>query len=282
MRTILGRIVDSVLVHGLSILEELVPMPARLSTAAPMPAPRTADPIILVSGFANTVSPGWNQWRQSLVADGFDVYVIDLPTNGLGDMYDAARMVAEFIDEVKRRTGRRKVDVVGFSEGGLLARMAVSEYGRAGDVDRIITLASPNNGLSADRLANTFSYVPILGNATPLSIEQLLSGSRLIHDLTAADAGLRRNGPVRYASIHSRSFDGATSPSSAHLDGALDIAVDFRPGDHRFRLFGFGGPNHFDIYHYSSPAYDATRALLLDLAVPSTATDPVTGVMFLS
>ncbi|MBC7645102.1 MAG: hypothetical protein H7123_08245, partial [Thermoleophilia bacterium] len=61
-----------------------------------------------------------------------------------------------------------------------------------------------------------------------------------------------------------------------------DVAVGIRKGDYRFRLFGFGGPNHYEMYHNSSPAYDAVRALLLDLAVPSTATDPITGVLQLS
>ena len=278
MRTILGRIVDAVLVNGLSALEQLVGMPARLGTPPLAPAPRTADPVILIGGFANLASPGWDQWRQSLIADGFDVYVMEVPGTGLGDMYQAAHAVSQFITEVKRRTGRAKVDVIGFSEGGLLARMAVSECGNAGDVDRLISLATPHHGIPGRVLADPFSYVPVLGPAAPLSLEQMLMGSRLIRDLDVADAALRSGGRIRYASIHSTTFDGAVTPSSAHLEGALDIPVTFRAGDMRFRLFGFGGPNHFEMFHYSSPAYEAARALLLDQDSTGSAA-PTTGAV---
>lgn len=268
------------LVRGLTVIEGVVAMPDRLGAPLPEPAPSTADPIILVSGFANTASPGWDSYRKSLEADGFTVYVVDFRTHGLGDMYEAAQQLAAFIDEVKRKTARSKVDLVGFSEGGVLSRMVVAQYGRAADVDRIVTIATPHNGVEAQALYGVASNVPFLGAMLPESAGQLIEGSRLITNLTRDDAALRAGGPVRYASIHSRTFDGATSPVSARLPGALDVSVDFKKGDHRFWLFGFGGPNHFDMYHYSSPAFEALRALLLDRDSDIATIQAIAGVSF--
>lgn len=263
MGNVLGNLVETVLVRGLFAFEQLFPMPARLGAPLPLGGARraNADPVVLVGGFANTVS-GWNEWRRSLEADGFEVYVFDPPTAGLGDMDQAARDVAAFIAQVRRKTGRA-VDVIGFSEGGLLARMAVARFGALGSVDRITTLATPHGGVAARPVFDALGAVRALHEATPTAALQLLEGSDLLRAVEASDRQLRRvggagaDGAPRYASIMSMTHDLFVSPWSAWLPGALNVPVRRDRG-------GEGGPNHFEMLHTSSRAYEAARLLLLD------------------
>jgi pimeloyl-ACP methyl ester carboxylesterase len=257
---LLGSIVDTVLVRGLLAFEQLFPMPARVGVPLPIghARSRNADPVILVGGYANSAS-GWNEWKRSLEADGFEVFIFDPPTVGLGDMEDSAKAVAAFIVEVRRRTGR-KVDVVGFSEGGVLARMAVARLGALGSVDRLISLATPHAGIPLRGLYDALAGFDLLRRATPESTEQLLHGSALLQRIAREDEhlrhGLDRRAP-RYASVFSRAPDPIVTPWSSSLQGAVNVPV---AADQSWR----SGPNHFEMFHTSNRAYEATRALLLD------------------
>lgn len=256
----MGSLVRGVLVHGMELFEHAFPMPARLGMplAPGRGARRDADPVVLVSGFANTPT-GWDEWRRSLVADGFDVHVFDMPSRGLGDMRVSARQLAAFVEEVRRRTGRRRVDLVGFSEGGLLARMVVSMHGGAAVVDRLVSLATPHAGVRiAARLYHRRTFLSGIVDGIVAALGQLFEGSELLGAIERADAPLRdaRDG-VRYASIYANGADPLVLPTSAHLAGALNIPVaSDRPGGRT--------PTHFDMYHLSDRAYEAGRALLLD------------------
>lgn len=256
----LGSIVESVLVRGLLAIEAVYPMPARLGAPLAMADDRArrADPVVLVGGFANSVS-GWAEWKRSLEADGFQVFVFDPPTVGLGDMEHSAQAVADFIAEVRRRTGR-KVDVVGFSEGGVLARMAVARLGALGAVDRLVSLATPHAGVRARWVYDLLKGVRLLHDATPKAAIQLLTDSDVLAAVARDDEHLRLGRDPRaprYASIHSRTLDLFVNPASSWLAGAVNIPVQ---GDQDWRL----GPNHFEMLHTSDRAYEAARILLLD------------------
>ncbi len=256
----MGNIVDAVLVRGLLAFEYLFPMPSRLGVPlAPTGGIARRDPVVLIGGFANSIS-GWDEWRRSLEADGFQVFVFDPPTVGLGDMDESAEAVAAFIQDVKRRTGSAKVDVVGFSEGGLLTRKAVAQLGLLGSVDRLITLATPHAGVPARGLYDAVKGFKLIRLAIPEAAVQLIAGSEFITDLTRADGHLRTgNDPraPRYASIFSRTIDGLVTPQSGWLAGAFNIPVST---DRPWR----SGPNHFEMFHTSHRAYEAARTLLLD------------------
>lgn len=262
MGTTLGRIVDAVLVRGLLTLEAAYPMPARLGMPLPLGAARRAgaDPVVLVGGFANSVS-GWDEWKRSLEADGFRVFVFDPPTVGLGDMEQAARDVAAFLEEVRRRTGRQRVDVVGFSEGGVLARMAARYHGQASGIDRLVSLATPHAGVAARAASEALRGSRLLRDATPQAAIQLLAGSALLRRIEIDDRDLRlargAAGAPRYASVFSISNDLFVTPWSSWLEGATNVPVRRDSG----RL---GGPNHFEMLHSSDRAYEAARLLLLD------------------
>jgi pimeloyl-ACP methyl ester carboxylesterase len=256
----LGSVVDTVLVRGLQVFEHLFPMPARVGTPLGLGEARraNADPVILVGGFANSMS-GWDEWKRSLMADGFDVYIFDPPTVGLGDMEDSARAVAAYIELVRKKTGR-KVDVVGFSEGGVLMRMAVARYGALGSVDRLVSLATPHGGVPLSGVYDLLKGFGLLRAAVPESGPQLLDGSSLLDAINREDRHLRMSrapGGPRYASVFSMNPDPIVTPWASALEGAVNVPVRSNRGGKR-------GPNHFEMFHTSHGAYEAVRELLLD------------------
>ncbi|MCW2920698.1 MAG: lipase [Thermoleophilia bacterium] len=251
---------DTVLVRGLLVIEHFFPMPARVGKPLPIGhvRARNADPVILVGGYANSAS-GWDEWKRSLEADGFQVFIFQPPTTGLGDMEDSAKAVAAFILEVRRKTGR-KVDVVGFSEGGVLARMAVARLGALGSVDKLVSLATPHGGIALNGLYDALAGIGALKRAIPAATAQLLDGSELLLRIARDDAALRRGldpRAPRYASVFSRTLDPIIAPWSSMLGGAVNVPV---AADQSWRT----GPNHFEMFHTSNRAYEATRSLLLD------------------
>lgn len=235
-------------------------MPARVGSPLALghARARNADPVILVGGYANSVS-GWNEWKRSLEADGFQVFIFDPPSVGLGDMEESAAAVAAFIEEVRRRTGRM-VDVVGFSEGGVLARMAVARLGALGSVDKLVSLATPHAGIPLNGLYDALKGIEFLRRAIPPASVQLLDGSELLLRIAREDEHLRRGRDPRaprYASVYSRTLDPIITPWSSTLEGAVNVPV---AADQSWRI----GPNHFEMFHTSDRAYEATRSLLLD------------------
>lgn len=214
---------------------------------------------MLIGGFANSTL-GWQEWRRSLEQDGFQVFVFDPPTYGLGDMEQSAREVAAFIEQVRRRTGRRTVDAIGFSEGGILLRMAVARHGLGDGIDRLISLATPHRGVSAGGLRDVLMGSALLRGVLPVSALQLLQGSQLLTSINREDEHLRRAaGPEapRYASLYSRVNDLAVTPQTSWLDGAVNVPI---AADTLWQR----GPNHFQMFHTSHRAFEAARVLLLD------------------
>lgn len=257
-----GSIINGILTRGLLAFERSWPMPERLGASLP-PQQRArpgADPVILVSGFANTPA-GWEEWVRSLRADGFKVFVVDLKHDGLGDMNTAADEVAAFVADVKRKTGARKVDLVGFSEGGLLDRMFIAQRGGASSVDRAISLATPHHGFAFGSAVQRAAKLLRIHSALPASLWQMIEGCELLTSLDQAEQATGVRAPdstVRWASVYSQVIDGAIAPWSSALEGAVNIPVTSNSGG------AASGPNHFAMFHLSDRAYEAIRALLLD------------------
>ena len=56
-----------------------------------------------------------------------------------------AKRLAEFIDKVLEATGANKVDIVAHSQGGLVTRVAIKNYGCSSKVRKLIMVATPNH-----------------------------------------------------------------------------------------------------------------------------------------
>ncbi|MBW1596925.1 triacylglycerol lipase [Streptomyces sp. JJ38] len=96
------------------------------------------------------------------------------------DVRAAAETLGERIEELRARTGHRRVDVVGHSLGGLIARYHVQRQGGDARVRTLVTLGTPHAGTRA---------VPPV--AAPPLIRQLRPGSEVLTELAGPAPGCR-------------------------------------------------------------------------------------------
>lgn len=193
---------------------------AALVGVAPRPAgAATTDPVIIVAG---TFSPAFanEPLAARLRADGYQVSIFELPTLGTQDINATARALNTFVDGVRARTGATRVDLVGHSQGGLVARSYVKSYGGAGEVDSLVTLGTPNRGTYVANLVDFLGF----GNClTVTACEQMSIGSSYLAALNAGDDTI---GSVRYTTIRTIQDELVRPVDNATLyDGAVNVKV---------------------------------------------------------
>ncbi len=143
--------------------------------------------------------------------------VVFEPTEGaIGDLRVQARRLRGLVEETLDRTGEKSVDLVGYSAGGVLARLYVVDEGGAAVVRRVLTLGSPHHGTEVARLAAE------VAGGCPTACEQLATGSDLLRRLNAGD---ETPGGPRWITVRT-AVDRIVTPSeSAVLDGALNLEL---------------------------------------------------------
>jgi triacylglycerol esterase/lipase EstA (alpha/beta hydrolase family) len=139
-----------------------------------------------------------------------------------GDLRTQAKHLAQVADRVRDESGTASVDVIGYSAGGVVARLWVRTDGGASVARRVLTLGSPNHGTSQAALGAEFA------GGCPTACEQLIPESDLLRRLNAGDE--TPAGPL-WATVRSTSDQVVTPTDSAALSGALNIVVqDVCPG----------------------------------------------------
>ena len=195
------------------------------SGARPAPQDRPG-PVLLVPGYGgNTAS--LRPLLDLLQSDGRQTVVVDLPDGGTGDLHRQARRLADAADAARRSSGAASVDVIGYSAGGVVARLWVREHGGAAVARRVITVGSPQHGTSQAALGAQ------LGGGCPVACEQLAPSSDLLRRLNAGDE--TPAGPV-WVTVRSDVDVVVTPVESAELEGALNVVVQEvcpgSPADH--------------------------------------------------
>lgn len=196
------------------------------------PAPVGADPVILVGG---TITPEGAlaplAWR--LRRDGFDAHVFELVDLGLADIDVSARALSELVRKVLARTGASRVDLIGHSQGALVARQYIKFHGGVSKVDDYIALAGPEYGT---RLAN---FADRIGACFFPACREMAVGSDFLEALNAGDD---TPGAVRYTTI-STLFEEFIHPvENTNLrDGATNVKIQdkcpLRAVDHLGLIF---------------------------------------------
>jgi triacylglycerol lipase len=140
------------------------------ATPAPEPAKLGAPyPIVLMHGMSGfgqlTVGPVGITYFDGVVEDltkhGESVFVTVVPPYDTSEARAAA--LATQIDDILKRTGKAKVNLVGHSQGGMDARVITSAQGLGyGDrVASVTTIATPHHGSKvADAVLGFLQYVP--------------------------------------------------------------------------------------------------------------------------
>ncbi|MFH8464286.1 lipase family alpha/beta hydrolase [Streptomyces sp. NPDC017991] len=137
---------------------------------ARLPTP-DKPPVVLLHGFIDNRSV-FVLLRRSLAQHGRQ-QIESLNYSPLTcDIRAAAELLGRHIEEICERTGRRQVDIVGHSLGGLIARYYVQRLGGDVRVRTLVTLGTPHAGTRV---------VPLM-NAHPI-IRQMRPGSGVLEEL---------------------------------------------------------------------------------------------------
>ncbi|WNV77320.1 alpha/beta fold hydrolase [Geodermatophilus sp. DSM 44513] len=185
-----------------------------VTTGAPV-AQERPGPVLLVPGYGGSTA-ALRPLADRLTAQGRDAAVVEVPGNGTGDLGAAADALAAAAEAALQSSGAGSVDVVGYSAGGVVARLWAADGG-ADVARRIVTLGSPHHGTALADLAGQLAPEQC-GDAC----RQLAPGSPLLSELNAGDE--TPEGPA-WVSIWTAQDQTVTPPESARLDGALELPV---------------------------------------------------------
>ncbi|ELP62316.1 esterase/lipase family protein [Streptomyces turgidiscabies] len=149
-----------------------IPDPVELpeTVTAHLPA-EPKPPVVLLHGFIDNRSV-FVLLRRSLAQHGRQ-QIESLNYSPLTcDIRTAAELLGRHIEETCRRTGQPRVDIVGHSLGGLIARYYVQRLGGDLRVRTLVTLGTPHSG----------TRVVPLADAHPI-VRQMRPGSDVIEEL---------------------------------------------------------------------------------------------------
>ncbi len=172
-------------------------------------------PVLLVPGYGGSVDE-LDRLAEALRGAGREATVVRLPGDGTGPLEDQAKVLATAADAAVA-AGAPSVDVVGYSAGGVVARLWVAEQGGGSTARRVVSLGSPQHGTEIAALASAFAP-----SACPVACQELAPDSALLGRLNRGDE--TPPGP-RWVTIWSADDQVVTPPSSASLAGALDIPL---------------------------------------------------------
>jgi pimeloyl-ACP methyl ester carboxylesterase len=159
--------------------ERRAPLPAPGSPDTPRLPAEAKPPVVLLHGFIDNRSV-FVLLRRSLAQHGRQ-QLESLNYSPLTcDIRTAAELLGRHIEEICARTGSGRVDVVGHSLGGLIARYYVQRLGGDLRVRTLVTLGTPHSG----------TRVAPLANAHPI-VRQMRPGSAVLEELARPAPGCR-------------------------------------------------------------------------------------------
>jgi triacylglycerol lipase len=169
-------------------------------------------PVLLVPGYGGKTA-SLQTLATVLRARGRQVQIIELLGDGTGDLRAEARRLQAAVDAAVA-AGAPSVDVVGYSAGGVVARVWADDLGGVDRARRVVTLGSPHHGTKIAQAG-----AALAPDACPPACQQLVPGSELLDGLDETP-----DGPV-WTSLWTAQDRTVTPPDSARLDGALNIEV---------------------------------------------------------
>jgi len=186
----------------------------KAGTAPPVARSRPG-PVLLLPGYGGSTT-GLRVLAGRLRTSGRGVEVVSLPDNAQGDLRAQARVVASAAKAAMARAGAASVDVVGYSAGGVVARIWLKEDGGAAIARRVVTLGAPQHGTALATLGSLFQ------GECPTACQQLTPTSDV---LAALNAGNELPAGPAVISLWSSSDEVVIPPRSAELKGALNIEI---------------------------------------------------------
>lgn len=211
-----------VLTRGLLTLFVVVASAVLVTPASADGAP-TSNPVI-VAGGAFYPSITQDPLRDAIGRDGRDVYVFTienpaalLEQNSVQPLEETSVRFQGFVEDVLRRTGAAKVDIVSHSQSSLLAQYYIKQLGGVNNVDTVVTLSSIAQGSMLGSFAMEFGDLRCLQVTI---CEQLSMGSDFIRDLNSpTDAAPG----IRYVNFTSRNEELSFPFENNFMNGPGDV-----------------------------------------------------------
>jgi triacylglycerol lipase len=177
-----------------------------------VPSAQRPGPVVLVPGYGGGTA-GLAVLAGRLRQAGRQAIVVQLP-DATGDLGGQARVLDGYVERALDG-GAQSVDVVGYSAGGVVARLWVQSHHGSVKARRVVTLGSPHHG--AQLAAAGAAAAP---GVCPLACQQLVPGSRLLRDLTSPVPV-----PPQWLSLWTVQDETVQPADSARLEGALNLPV---------------------------------------------------------
>jgi triacylglycerol lipase len=166
-------------------------------------------PVVLVHGYDGSPD-AMDTIGRRLERNGRTVLYVKLPDRGRAPIGDSGRTVAAVV----RASRARRIDLVGFSLGGLAVRAFLRSEGGAARARRVVLLGTPNHG--------TALAAGGAGSGCDRSCAQMAPESGFLRALNSGD---ETPGPARYVSVYSRFDETVVPPRTSRLAGATNIAL---------------------------------------------------------
>jgi triacylglycerol lipase len=158
---------------------------------------RQPNPIVLAHGMWDTKAV-FEKLKPFLESRGFQVYSLDMvPSNGEAPLDVLAGQLANFID--RTFDPGQRLDLLGFSMGGIVSRYYLQRLGGLDRTDRLVTVSSPHNGTTVAELG----FLP--------GAKQMRVGSPFLQDL---NRDIDRLGEIQFTSIWTP-FDAIIVPAAS-------------------------------------------------------------------
>jgi triacylglycerol esterase/lipase EstA (alpha/beta hydrolase family) len=154
---------------------------------------------VLVEGTFASMYNSFGAVSPDLVNNGYCVYAFNygqtLPLTGIfatGDIAASASQLSTEVDHVLAQTGASKVDLVGWSQGGMMPRYYINDLGGAAKVNMLVGFAPSNYGTNLDGVVNLIGDLGLLGlttavlSATCQACVEQLQGSSFLTGLNAS------------------------------------------------------------------------------------------------
>lgn len=207
---------------GVAVVVVAVLVAAVLATTGTSAAPRAGTPdqdkpgpVLLVPGYGGGQGALNELAARIRQATGRSTEVLTLADDGTGDLVEQAGVLAEAVENAYAR-GAPSVDVIGYSAGGVVARLWVSRDGGDHQARRVITLGAPMHGTGLAAAGG--ALVP---GGCPTACVQLAPGSTLLRELAKEPIPAT----LPWLSVWTERDETVTPPESARLDGAVNVAL---------------------------------------------------------
>lgn len=114
------------------------------------------NPVLLIHGLHDTLTV-FDQMDRYLSSFGWTIHRFNLiPNNGVTELNELALQVNNYIN--RTFSSEQKIDLIGFSMGGIITRYYLQRLGGLNKVQRYINISAPNHGTL---MAYTLNYAGI-------------------------------------------------------------------------------------------------------------------------